>query len=182
MLENKGNLLPRPDAETIETIKRIEKYRTLAEKLEQIGFEVQCSMDWMIPKELRQNELKQYCGNLSYYMNYIRNLVMECLSFPEELSDNEEAFIIDDIEEIGFTYIKNENGYKMIVWELLKENNYRKSSSKNCIDCRYFQYKNNEKICSDDIYYICNCTINDIKPLLEIENIKNYSCDQFKEK
>jgi hypothetical protein len=175
MLENKGANYPEPDNESIKSISYNEKYKNLSEKLEQIGFEVQ-NLIMNIPGELGNDIINQISGNIWYYMNYLRNLVDEC---PKNIPEEKEYLILNaDYEEIGFKYIQNENGDKMIIWEYLKINNYQKNDSNYCINCKYYERKNNEE------FYICNSRQeNDkIKPFLELENSNKYCCNKFLKK
>ena len=175
MLENKGSNYPEPDNETIKSISSIEKHRHLSEKLEQIGWDVQTLL-WSFPLELKNDEINQICGNIHYYMNYLRNLDDKCLEYiPDEDDKGYLVLSLDDFEEIGFKYIKNENGNKMIVWEYLKINNYQKNDSNHCINCKYYEHNN------DADYYICNHRQEDdlIKPFLKLENDKTYCCNQY---
>ncbi|GBU28937.1 hypothetical protein R84B8_02499 [Treponema sp. R8-4-B8] len=175
MKENKGARYPEPDNETIESISAIEKYKNLSEKLEQIGFEVQLLIDDITCEAGNdKTKINQICGNIWYYMNYLRILVEEC---PPNIPEEKEyvSLSIPGWEEIGFNYINNENGNKMIIYEFLKTNNYQKNDGNYCIDCKYYEQKTNEK------YYICNGRQeNDlIKPLLDLDNNKKYCCDKY---
>jgi len=91
MLSNKEEGLPEPDEDTIKHLEFIKKFDTLAEKLEQIGYETQlmikdCDYAYKNYENKDKNEVEkeiyQQYGNMYYYMNYLRNLVVEC---PEPL-------------------------------------------------------------------------------------------------
>jgi hypothetical protein len=81
MLNNKEAGMVEPSKETIDNIEKIKNKETLAEKIEQIGFETQClfanaSMGNISSKS--KDELDQIFGDIWYYMNFLRTLTKEC--------------------------------------------------------------------------------------------------------
>ena len=94
MMSNKDAGLPEPDEDIIKNLGFIKKFDTLAEKLEQIGMETQFMIDDCdliqknhdnIDKSEVDKKLYQIYGNIYYYMNYLRELVVEC---PEPLKNS----------------------------------------------------------------------------------------------
>lgn len=85
MMTNKDACLPEPDKETAKSLEYIKKMGTLAEKIEQIGCETQfmisdCNFTFKnaANKSEIEDRLYQLFGNICYYMNYLRELVVEC--------------------------------------------------------------------------------------------------------
>jgi len=184
MLENKGEGYPLPDKATIQNIKHIEQYESLSKKLEQIGYEVQIYLE---TKELKKDERLQLAGNINYYMNYLRNLTDECPMTNEEKEKAKkyrEKAENKDYFDIGFEFIRNKNGHKMIVWEILKTNHYRKNLKNNgryCNNCKHYKLDDNSKGSS---YYICSENIDKEfpRPMLVIRNAAIYNCDKYENK
>ena len=93
-MSNKEAGLFEPDKDTIKNLEFIKEFDTLAEKLEQIGMETQfmiydCDSVLKNHDSEDKNEvdkkLYQLYGNIYYYMNYLRELVVEC---PEPLKNS----------------------------------------------------------------------------------------------
>jgi hypothetical protein len=80
-LTNKEAGLVEPDLVTLDNIEFIKKMGTLAEKIEQIGYETQVSLTGAFTGSVSkksEKELDQIFGNIFHYMNFLRTLVSEC--------------------------------------------------------------------------------------------------------
>jgi len=67
-----------PDFLAKTTVENIKQYKTLAEKIAQIGFEVQTEYLLKDVEKLEIETIKQMFGNIYYYMDYLRTLCFEC--------------------------------------------------------------------------------------------------------
>jgi hypothetical protein len=100
MLNNKEAGMVEPSQKTLDNINYIKNMKTLAEKIEQIGFETQSLFANAFLGNIsnkNKTELDQIFGDIWYYMNFLRTLTSEC---PEPLKSGM-RLVIDKDPMIG---------------------------------------------------------------------------------
>jgi hypothetical protein len=172
MLTNKDAGMVEPDQETLNCINKIKEFKTLADKIEQIGFETQTlflnAFMGNISKKFDEEKLDQVFGNIWYYMNYLRTLVPECRNIENMINNNSELItLLNGNEDRNKQYILFTNINKNNKFQCIKGNEFLELFSK-----EYF--KHIDIFTTNDFDEICLDTKEMLKNNINIEKTDLY--------